>query len=196
MSIDYYDANFLEFFNNTVNVDMSDIYQRFLPHVVAGGKILDAGCGSGRDAKVFKDLGYKVTAFDASLEMAKIASKHIGQKVANASFFTFSSVEKYDGIWACASLLHVSRAELQASMRRLSKMLADDGVWYASFKYGSEERSVNGRYFSDLNEEMISSLVDQIDHIFLRDVWVTTDNRPGRQEKWLNVILTRHDPNG
>ncbi len=62
----YYEQNAEQFFADTVDVDMSVLYARFLESIPAGGYILDAGCGSGRDSKAFASSGYRVAAFDAS----------------------------------------------------------------------------------------------------------------------------------
>ena len=69
MSIEYYNENAVRFYEDTHKLDMQDIYNKFLPYIPEKGKILDAGCGSGRDIKAFSKLGYQVTAFDASIEM-------------------------------------------------------------------------------------------------------------------------------
>lgn len=107
-TIAYYAQNAARFVLDTADVDMSALHDRFLACVPAGGLILDAGCGSGRDSKAFLARGYGVHAFDASAEIARIASAHIGQLVEVASFDGFSDARSFDGIWACASLLHVA----------------------------------------------------------------------------------------
>ncbi|WP_338040958.1 hypothetical protein [Marinomonas algicola] len=66
----YYNMYAEDFAENTLSVDMSALYQCFLPLIPLQGHILDAGCGSGRDAKYFQSLGYEVSAFDASSELA------------------------------------------------------------------------------------------------------------------------------
>ncbi len=61
----YYEDNAEEYIRSTKDLDMSALYDQFLPHVPAGGLILDAGCGSGRDAKRFAEMGFRVEAIDA-----------------------------------------------------------------------------------------------------------------------------------
>lgn len=106
----YYNDHATTFFEATVGVDMGPLHARFLQNIPAGGRILDAGCGSGRDARAFKDLGFEVEAFDASPELAKLASTHLGHTVRVRTFSDVSEVHAYDGIWACASLLHLRHA--------------------------------------------------------------------------------------
>lgn len=111
-TLTYYNQNATAFFSNTANVDMSALHDRFLSAVSAGGSVLDAGCGSGRDAKDFLDKGYRVTAFDASHELVQLAKEHTGLDVQLRTFANVKEQACYDGIWACASLLHVPQAEL------------------------------------------------------------------------------------
>jgi 2-polyprenyl-3-methyl-5-hydroxy-6-metoxy-1,4-benzoquinol methylase len=76
----------------TLSASISDLYREFLPLVPTGGKILDAGCGSGRDSVYFKQQGFSVTAFDASSEAAQIASRAIGQPVNVMTFIDVKSI--------------------------------------------------------------------------------------------------------
>jgi 2-polyprenyl-3-methyl-5-hydroxy-6-metoxy-1,4-benzoquinol methylase len=106
-TVAYYNDHAASFFADTVNVDMAELHSRFLMHVPAGGLILDAGCGSGRDSRAFMAQGYRVRAFDASPELARLASELLGQPVATRTFDHVDETACYDGIWACASLLHL-----------------------------------------------------------------------------------------
>ena len=85
-TLNYYNSNVQTFFNDTIGVDMSTLHERFLSAVPDGGYVLDAGCGSGRDAKAFKERGYRVAAFDASPPLVELACKHVGQDVEVRSF--------------------------------------------------------------------------------------------------------------
>lgn len=191
MCNDYYDLNAQTFFDKTINVDMGNIYQRFLPLLKQGGCILDAGCGSGRDAKYFKDQGFQVDAFDASQELASLASDYSGLPVKTMKFSDVDQVEIYDGLWCCASLLHTPESELIHTMNKLALSLKTDGIWYLSFKYGDTEREVDGRRFTDFNEKKLHQLIDVLTLVSLEDCWITSDNRPDHSEQWLNAILKR-----
>ena len=111
-TIDYYDSHAEEFFSGTIDADMSECRARFLAYLPRGKKILDAGCGSGRDILAFLEAGYEVEAFDASAELCRIASQKTGVAVRKQRFEDLPGEEAYDGIWACASLLHVDRQDL------------------------------------------------------------------------------------
>ncbi|MTD27804.1 class I SAM-dependent methyltransferase [Erwinia sorbitola] len=190
MNNDYYQQHAQRFFSDTVAVDMSILYQPFVANLKPGAWILDAGCGSGRDAKAFSEMGYRVDAFDASAELVELARQHSGLPVVRKRFEEVVEVERYDGIWCCASLLHVPLSELQGVMARLAKTLKPGGIWYISFKYGSGERESDGRVFTDMNEAGLKDLLVGLNNITLTDSWITGDKRPGRQdEQWLNSLL-------
>lgn len=191
MTIDYYQQNADEFFNGTINVDMSNIYQHFTNDLPTDSLILDAGCGSGRDSKAFLDMGYQVEAFDASSEMVKRASKHTGLDVKYAVFDDVTAIDKYDAIWCCASLLHVPESDLPTTLLKLTDALKPNGIWYLSFKYGSEQHEKDGRLFTDVNEERLATLVSAMPHAEVKRTWITEDNRPDRNERWINAILVK-----
>lgn len=191
MTIQFYQDNADEFFEGTVNVDMSNIYQRFTKNLNNNALILDAGCGSGRDTKAFLDMGYNVEAFDASSELVSRASKYTGIEVRNGLFDDVDEVEKYDAIWCCASLLHVPEIELPETLKKLANTLKPSGFWYVSFKYGDSQREKDGRSFTDINEQRLTEFVSSLNNIDINSTWVTEDNRPERNEKWLNAILVR-----
>lgn len=189
MTLEYYQHHADDFFSSTVNVDMGSLYTPFLEHVPKGGWILDAGCGSGRDSKAFLQQGYQVEAFDATAEMAKLASQHTGLSVKHMTFSDVDAVNRYDGIWCCASLLHVSATELPDTMAKLARALKSGGIWYISFKYGDGERVKDGRHFTDLNEQGLGALLAGLAGIRLAGHWITEDKRPDRSEMWLNALL-------
>jgi SAM-dependent methyltransferase len=191
-TIAYYDKNAQRFHNDTVNVDMSALYRPFLDLVIDGGRILDAGCGSGRDSLYFKQHGYQVEAFDASAEMCRLASAHLGQPVQQMTFDEVQWDSQFDGIWACASLLHVNRASLSAVLERLARSLKPAGVFYISMKKRDEEWSREGRFFNGYNEESFSRLIESQTLLHLHSLWTSADVRPGRKgEEWLNAMLLR-----
>lgn len=189
-TINYYNQNAADFAAATDQIDMTALYAAFLPWVKTGGHILDAGCGSARDAAYFKQLGFSVSAFDASSALAEIASKRLKQPVAVQQFEQLNDLELYDGIWCCASLLHVTADNLVSVFSRLQRALKPGAVLYTSFKYGDGEREVNGRRFTDMNEKGLSAVVARISRLSLNKTWLTQDQRPERShESWLNALI-------
>jgi SAM-dependent methyltransferase len=155
----YYDEHARRYFEDMVDADLGPRDGRFLAHVPAGGALLDAGSGSGRDMRRFRAAGYRVEAFDASPAMAALASEHCGLSVAVRRFQDVDWQGRFDGVWACVSLLHVPRAELPDVLRRLALALKPGGVLYASFKHGRGEREHEGRRFTDLDETGLDALL-------------------------------------
>ncbi|TMS80214.1 class I SAM-dependent methyltransferase [Pseudoalteromonas sp. S554] len=189
-TLTYYNNNAQTFSDSTLNVDMSALYAEFLPHVKQHGHILDAGCGSARDAAYFKNQGFTVSAFDASPALAKLASNYLQQPVEIKTFQELECVNKYDGIWCCASLLHVPKAELSQVFLKLQNALKPNGVLYVSFKYGTQERVHNGREFTDLNEDGLTALITHHTELKIIKQWQTVDQRPEREsEVWLNALI-------
>ena len=185
---DYYNRNSIEFFNGTLNADMTPHYKEFLKFIPKKGHILDAGCGSGRDTYMFKSYGYNVTAFDGSLEMCKLSSKYLKQEVLHIKFQDIEFNELFDGIWASASLLHISSNEIQMVLKKIQKALKKDGVLYASFKYGEFEGMRNGRYFKDYTEKMANELFSSANFKLIK-IWITNDVRKEhKNEKWINIL--------
>ena len=171
---------------------MSPLYQEFLSSIPADGHIVDAGCGSGRDSRYFFEQGFTVTAFDASPALVELAKKHTDLPVLLNTFSEFSASKPADGIWACASLLHVPFNELTATFTQLAKSLKTGGVFYCSFKYGAGEVVREGRHFTNLNETLLAEVL-QDTGLTVDKHWQTGDQREGREsERWLNAILIKN----
>ncbi len=191
-TLSYYNINAKEFTQGTVNVDFSHTQNRFLDKLAQNAYILDFGCGSGRDAKYFLDKGYSVEAIDGSKELCKVASEYTGIEVKNMFFQELDACEKYDAIWACSSILHLSRDELVDVLGKMVDALKENGLIYTSFKYGTYEGERNGRYFIDMNEAGIKALIQEVSGMKIEETWITSDVRPGRgEEKWLNLFLRK-----
>jgi hypothetical protein len=140
----------------------------------------------------FLDLGYKVTAFDASAAMAAAASELTGQQVSVMWVQDLDLEEQFDGVWACASLPHVPRAELSEVIGPLASAMKLGGVFYMSFKYGSGERMVGERFFNDHTEASLTEAIRLNRQLSIVKVWTSSDVRPGRnQEKWVNALTRR-----
>ncbi|MBO7426260.1 MAG: class I SAM-dependent methyltransferase [Clostridiales bacterium] len=196
LTCQYYNDNQVSFFDSTVNADVSDLYDHFLKLIPINGSILDLGCGSGRDTKFFLDKGYSVDAIDGSPELCELASRHTGIRVQCKDFSELNDIDKYDGIWACASLLHVSYAELPIILKRIHSALKIKGKLYLSFKYGDFEGVRNGRYFTDINDERFDYLIEQVNDLYIVEKWYSIDVRPDHNVKWFNAILSKGRSDG
>lgn len=191
-TLTYYNQNAVQFYTGTVSVDFTAIRQRFLSYLPHHAVILDFGCGSGRDTKAFLDQGYQVEAIDGSEELCKLATQYTGIQVRHLLFQELSTKEKYDGIWACSSILHLPKDELADVMRKMTTALKPNGVIYTSFKYGTFSGERNGRYFTDMTETAFADFISNIEALQVEEQWISSDVRPGRgEERWLNLILRK-----
>lgn len=189
LTIRYYNDQADEYVRETVGVNMDSLYEPFLSLVPHNGRILDAGCGSGRDSKAFLDRGYQVASMDASQKMVDATTSLTKQPAQLLAFQEITFSEEFDGIWACASLLHVPLEELSSVFRKLALALRPSGVLYASFKLGGGERRQNGRLFTDMDETRLDAMVASMGELELICLWQSDDWRPKSNGRWLNVLL-------
>ena len=191
-TIRFYDDRADEYIRDTVNVDMGSLYQPFLELVPEGCEILDAGCGSGRDSKAFLDFGYRVTAVDASAKMVEASTRLIGLPTRHLRFQELEATDEFDGIWACASLLHVPLAELHDVLATFATALRIGGVCYLSFKEGDGERVVGSRQFTDFTEDGLRATLQQQPAFNVLQIWITNDLRTDRiDERWVNALIRK-----
>ena len=191
-TIEYYNENVSKFVNDTQDVVFCATQDLFLSYLNEGDSILDFGCGSGRDTKYFLSKGYKVDATDGSEEICKVASDYTGINVKCLLFNELDEIDKYDGIWACASILHLDRDDLIDVFHRIARALKDNGILYTSFKYSEFEGMRNGRYFTDFTIESFNEFQTNIPEFIIEKKWITSDVRAGREdEKWLNLIMRK-----
>ena len=192
-TIDYYNSNAAQYFSNTVNVDMSECCDRFLKYVVSGGRIIDVGAGSGRDIKYFKDRGYVVEGIDASEEMCRLAAEYSKTKVICERIQDWHPEKKYDGIWANASLLHLSYSEIEKFISRAAGYLNDTGVFFFSMKMEIQTGyDSNGRFFTDFSEKKVQRMVLNSGSFKIAETWSTEDGLGRIGTKWINVIMVRN----
>ena len=191
-TLDYYDNNidsykslWLDDFSNNYNFEIPDI---FLSYLDKNSKILDMGCGTGRDSKYFKELGHIVKSIDGSLEMCKVASNLLNEEVEQLNFLNINYKEEFDGIFACASLLHLSSEDLLIVLRKISNALKENGILYTCFKYGEEER-FEERYYNDMTLDKFKEITKEIKELKLIKSWKSEQQKTNRQ--FINFILRK-----
>lgn len=191
-TLDYYNTNAALFTENTINVEMSGLQNTFTEMLPTNGTILDLGCGTGRDSLSFSKAGFSVVSVDGSEEMCKVASKLLGHDIICSLFENYDTDISFDGIWACSSLLHVEKSNLAGIIGKYARMLKPEGIFYMSFKYGDFFGEKNGRYFTDLNEEELAKIIENVPELELIKSAITFDVRPERSsERWLNAFYRR-----
>ena len=192
-TINYYDNN-AEQYKNMWNIDFTKNYNFqvpdiFLEYLNTNAYILDLGCGAGRDSKYFMEKGYKVKSIDGSKQMCKIASEYLNMEVEQMDFCDLNYKETFDGIFACASLLHLVNEDLITCMKKIYEALKKDGILYVSFKLGDEERIKEGRYFNDMTEEKFAEICNGVQGFKILKVW---SEEPYEQHKpFINFILRK-----
>ena len=188
-TIAYYDAHAEEYAERTRYVYMFDIRMQFLKYLDPAGRILDAGCGGGRDTKIFMENGYTVDAFDASAEMCRVASEYTGEDIVCCDFEDFTSRYAYSGIWASASLCHLTEDEFFAFFKKFTNYLSRDGVIYFSMKSGIPDGyDEDGRWYLGFDDGRLARILKENPELKRAEYWKTDDNLE-RDITWVNVIL-------
>lgn len=191
-TLKYYNENAQSFASGTVSVKFTEVQDKFLEKLNPDAYILDFGCGAGRDTKYFLSRGYQVDAIDGLEQLCRIASEYTGIKVRQMLFQELDEKEKYDGIWACASILHLPKKQLREVLENMYAALKSEGWIYTSFKYGEFEGERNGRYFTDFTTDTFKDFIHDMHGLKIEEHWITGDVRPGRgEEKWLNLLLQK-----
>lgn len=190
-SIEYYNQNASEYYEDTVDIDMQEHCDRFIGLLPEGGSILDLGCGSGRDSAYFISHGFDVTAMDASEEMCDLASIHIGQDVLQLSFAEIDFNEVFDGIWACASLLHVPGDQIKEIFAKVINSLKNDGILYMSFRYGDFEGKRDNRYYKDYRTKELKELISRYENLELIEIQKCADYRENSDITWIYAIVRK-----
>ena len=187
----FYNKNAKAFAEETAFVDFKETQDKFI-NILQGKRVLDFGCGAVRDSKYFVEAGLDVVAIDGSAELCQIAESYVGIPVQQMLFQELVDRSRYDGIWACSSILHLPKEELRSVLMKMLNALTDNGIIYTSFKYGEFEGERNGRYFTDFTYESFCEFIRDIKGIAIEEYWYTGDVRPGREDqKWLNLLLRK-----
>lgn len=189
----YYEDHAEEYVARTQALDLSSLYEIFLSLIPAKGVILDVGCGSGRDLRAFRERGFSAIGIEASRALVEIARRHSGATCLVRRFEEIDWRSCFDGVWACASLLHAPKAKLLAILRRLRDALKLGGVIYISVREGVGERVLpDGRYFSDYSADEFQRMISEAGGLLVLETWTTSDVAPeARDIRWLNFLLQR-----
>lgn len=189
-SIDYYERYAASYFENTVDLSMEEALQRFLELLPENADVLDLGCGSGRDSLYLDEAGCCVTMMDGSEQMCRLAEIHTDMEVLHMTFDEMEFDEVFDGIWACASLLHVPEKDMDRIMKKVVNALQPGGILYMSFKYGEEEEIRNHRLFHDYTEKTARKMIRKQEGLEILDMWQSEDVR-GNGQSWLNILVKK-----
>ena len=188
-TLSWYRDNAIQYAEETRNSLVLDALWEFLSRIKEGGTILDYGSGSGRDSAYFINKGFSVDSLDGSAEMKAQAERLFGIKVKLSSFLSLEEKEKYDGIWAQASILHLEEHDLKTALTLIERALKRDGVFYSSFRKGEEDGYENGRWFTNMTERRFLSFLPA--SLYVEKIWESQDVRPGVNRTWLSIICRK-----
>ena len=190
MMCNYYESNAEHYAAETFSADMSEQYQRFLPLLKNEAKILDVGSGSGRDACYFQKHGYQVTALEPSKNLCREIRKVFSGEIICSDIQNYRPKERYDGIWACASLIHLQEEEILRFFEKIDLYLNDNGVVYVSGKNGISTGEVeDGRFFLEFTERLVEKILTVNEQLKPEQLWYTEDVSGRRGFRWMNVVL-------
>lgn len=186
-TISYYDNNAEEYYRTTVNVDMDALRNKFASLLPDGANVIDMGCGSGRDVRALSDMGFHTVGLDASTELAEMANEKLGVDIIEGDMSKWVSDTPYDGIWCCASIIHLTSEEKKAFFRNLEYNLKEGGIIYISVKEGIEEGSDDkGRYINNSTLGELEQYLTEAGCVIIETS--STKDRMKRDTTWLNVI--------
>ena len=188
-TLSWYRDNAIQYAEETRNSLVLDALWEFLSRMKEGGTILDYGSGSGRDSAYFLVKGFSVDSLDGSAEMKAQAERLFGIKVKLASFLSLEEKDKYDGIWAQASILHLEEHDLRVALTLIERALKRDGVFYSSFRKGEEDGYENGRWYTNMTERRFLSFLPA--SLYVEKIWESQDVRPGVNRTWLSIICRK-----
>lgn len=188
-TLSWYRDNAIQYAEETRNSLVLDALWEFLSRMKEGGTILDYGSGSGRDSAYFLDKGFSVDSLDGSAEMKAQAERLFGIKVKLSSFLSLEEKDKYDGIWAQASILHLEEHDLKTALTLIERALKRDGVFYSSFRKGEKDGYENGRWYTNMTEGRFLSFLPAI--LYVEKIWESQDVRPGVSRTWLSIICRK-----
>ena len=188
-TLSWYRENAIQYAEETRNSLVLDALWEFLSRMKEEGTILDYGSGSGRDSAYFLDKGFSVDSLDGSAEMKAQAERLFGIKVKLASFLSLEEKDKYDGIWAQASILHLEEHDLRVALTLIERALKRDGVFYSSFRKGEEDGYEKGRWYTNMTERRFLSFLPA--SLYVEKIWESQDVRPGVNRTWLSIICRK-----
>lgn len=190
----YYEKTSNKYFKETVNNSMVSTLEKFIQFIPDDGKILDLGCGSGRDSKYLMNRGFQVVALDYSANIAELASKYLGKDVIKKEIENIDYQNEFDGIWACASLLHLSPRQLEMALQKIMDALRSGGILYTSFKEGGgitiDEK---GRYFNNQTVNSLTSLLKSFPKNEIVEIWLDRSVLRSRKQTWVSALIRKVD---
>ena len=195
LNIAHYDENAESFRIGTKDHDVSQNIAALLDALPKEKTldILDFGCGPGRDLCVFKELGHRPTGLDGSKEFCKMAVKQSGCPTLNQQFLKLELEEnRYDGIFANASLFTVPSQELPRVLKELHSALRKDGILFSSNPRGNAEGWQGQRYGHYMEFEASETFLQQSGFKIIKHFYRPA-GMPREHQPWLAIVSQRQE---
>ena len=194
MTQSYYRQNAASYAEATAKLLPNEALERFASQLRPAAFILDAGCGSGRDSAWFSDHGFSVDAFDLCPELCEEARRHFGIPARVASILDLAVNAEYDGVWACASLVHFERDEILCALRNFSRALRPGGYLYFSVKEGQGESLDSlGRFYRYWSVDEIRVLLrEAAPQLGFPGIWCARPSFDTEGAGFINVIARKN----
>lgn len=198
-TIKYYNDNVDVYARQTMFCPLPHLYEPFGEFLPASSRILDAGCGVGRDTRHFIEEGHIVISFDASIEMVKKCREYPHAYCIQRSFEEVNFKEEFDGVWANASLVHLEKPDATKTISRLATALKPGGIMFISLKEGQgTKQEDDGRFFQYYTEVETKDLYTADGRLSLIKLWKSASaiHNGSDQSVWLNILLKRITASG
>ena len=167
---------------------------KFLEALRPNSRILELGCGGGRDARAMLDAGHDVDVTDGTPEIANKAAEFLQSPVRVMRFEELDTIGEYDAVWANASLLHVPRSGLPSILSKIHRALKQGGIHHATYKGGGKEgRDKHGRYFNYLSSDEVAEMYEYSGHweILTVSEYLGSGYDPGVEGPWIALMARK-----
>ena len=164
---------------------------RFARRLGTGARVLDVGCGPGRDVLALQERGLVPVGVDLSWAMLQEARRRVQTPFVQADMRALPFADhSFGGAWVCASLLHLPKHEAPHVLEEIRRVL-DHGILYVAVKEGDGEGWVVGedgrrRFFALYRQAELELLVERSGFEVL-EVWTTPD-AAGRNQRWIALV--------
>lgn len=190
-----------DYFKLRESLILLDEINYLVAHTPENGKILDAGCGNGRDADIFSKANKQVVAVDFSEGQLSIARQRLNSnRSVNIIFDDIRNLNfpdnLFDGIWCCAVLPHFNDVTIQKILIDFHRFIKPNGIAIISFKKGESEKMVNEiefngitRYTNFHNESQITNFIKDAGFTLCSITDYNEQNRFGKNHRDIDFFI-------
>ncbi len=191
-TIEYFNEKAEKCFQDAFTITERTNQDTFLSFLKKGDRILDFGCGSGRDTAYFREKGFLVDPTDGSSEMCRLASQYLGTPVTCMEFNELDADAVYDGIYASASIMHLEYDRLLEVFPKMIRAMRPGAVLYANFKYGDQDGYLGKRYYTYMTEDRFAALLERFPELETVRTGIFGNEHPGQPDfRWLYAYLRK-----